>query len=398
MRARIVFPILAAIVVAACGTSTDTAEPKVQSPGTLISKRSLGNLDPQLSSAVSSATYIRYQSTSPAGKPIEVSGAVFLPNGDAPAGGWPLIAFAHATTGVANACAPTSLPAMLDSGPAVAQILAGHRAVVMTNYQGLDGPGNAPYIDSLSSGYDVLNAVRAARATGQPLAQDTVIVGGSQGGRAAESAAETTKSYAPELNIRGVVLLSPALELRFTDGIRAGTLNAPDQYLMLPYLMAAVRYHNPGYGDDRVLHGDLLAAAPRLEKQCTNDTTPADVAVGTAATPDAARFADDAAAQPFSDFESRNNLPKSATTLPTYILRGDADVLANTAWSTEAIAKMCALGTPVHDLVVPGGHGVPVSDIVFPGGNGVPGNVSGQWLRWIDDLFAGTPITSTCPR
>lgn len=32
-----------------------------------------------------SATYIRYRSTSPTGKPIEVSGAVFLPTGDAPA-------------------------------------------------------------------------------------------------------------------------------------------------------------------------------------------------------------------------------------------------------------------------------------------------------------------------
>ena len=50
------------------------------------------------------------------------------------------------------------------------------------------------------------------------------------------------------------------------------------------------------------------------------------------------------------------NLPKTATTLPTYIARGDADMLVSTAWSTEAIAKMCAVGTPVHDLVVPDGH------------------------------------------
>ncbi|MDT5190851.1 MAG: hypothetical protein QOG79_4106 [Mycobacterium sp.] len=37
-------------------------------------------------------------------------------------------------------------------------------------------------------------------------------------------------------------------------------------------------------------------------------------------------------------------------------------MLVSTEWSTEAIAEMCALGTPVHDL------------------------------------FAGTPIESTCPR
>lgn len=72
------------------------------------------------------------------------------------------------------------------------------------------------------------------------------------------------------------------------------------------------------------------------------------------------------------------NLPKTATTLPTYIARGDADMLVSTAWSTEAIAKMCALGTPVHDLVVPGGHDA-------------PGAVADQWLNWIGDLFDGTP-------
>jgi alpha-beta hydrolase superfamily lysophospholipase len=384
MRARIVFPLLACVIVAACGTSTDTATPKTESPGTLISKRPLSDPGPALSAATSSATFIRYQSTSPAGAPIEVSGAVFLPKGDAPAGGWPVIAFAHGTSGVVSACAPTNSPTLFGSAPAVAQMLAGHRAVVMTNYQGMDGPGNAPYIDSASSGYDVLNSVRAARAAGLSLASDTVLVGASQGGRAAESGAETAKSYAPELNIHGVVLLSPALELPFSEAMRAGRLNAPDQYLILPYLVEAVRYHNPGYGYDRVMHGDLLTAAPQLESQCTGQMTPAEIAVAAAATPKEAYFADDAAAQPFSELESRTNLPKSGTTLPTYIVRGDADKLVSTAWSTVAIAKMCALGTPVHDLVVPGGHDAPDA-------------VSDRWLHWIGDLFTSAPIESTCP-
>jgi pimeloyl-ACP methyl ester carboxylesterase len=385
LRARTVVALLAAVVVAACGTPADVATSKVQPPGTLLATRPLDNLAPNLSSAVSSATYIRYQSTSPAGHPIEVSGAVFLPKGSAPPGGWPVIAFAHGTSGVVGACAPTNSPTLFGSAPTVARLLASHRAVVMTNYQGLDGPGNAPYVDTPSSGYDVLDSVRAAKASGLPLAPETVLVGVSQGGRAAESAAETATSYAPEMNIRGVVLMSPALEIKFADAVRAGTLTEPDQYLIVPYLVAAVRYHQPEYGYDRVLHGDLLAAATQLEAKCTGAITPADLALGTSATPDEVRFVDDAAAQPFLDFESRTNLPKSATTLPTYIVRGDADHLVSTAWSTEAIAKMCALGTRGHDLIVPGGHDA-------------PGSVSDQWTQWIGDLFAGTPIATTCPR
>ncbi|WP_405497063.1 lipase family protein [Nocardia sp. NBC_00511] len=386
MRARIVVPVLAAVLVAGCGSSGDKgsgetgAEPVA---GSLVSQRALANLDPAVTGAMSSATYIRYHSTTPAGQSIEVSGAVFLPAGQAPAGGWPLISLAHGTSGVVSACAPTNSPDLFGSAPAVAQLLARQHAVVMTNYQGLDGPGDAPYLDSASSGYNVLDAVRAAHAAGLPLAADTVLVGMSQGGRAAESAAETAKSYAPELNIRGVVLLSPALELQFVNTLRDTELT-PDQYLVLPYLVEAVRYGNPDYRYDQVIHGDLLNAAPRLESQCTGQITPADVALAQAATPDSARFVDQAAAQPFSDFQSRNNLPKSATTLPTYLARGDADQLVTTAWTTDAVAKMCALGTPVHDLVVPGGHDAPTA-------------VADQWLGWIDDLFTGKPIESTCP-
>ncbi|MVU80340.1 alpha/beta hydrolase [Nocardia sp. ET3-3] len=384
MRAGVLFPILAATLLAACGTSPETPASQPDSPGKLISKRSLDQLDPALSAAAGSATYLRYESTSPAGKPIEVSGAVFVPPGQAPAGGWPVVAFAHGTSGVVSACAPTNSPTLFGSAPVVEQLLAGHRAVVMTNYQGLDGPGAAPYLDTPSSGYDVLNSVRAAHSTGLPLAADTVLVGASQGGRAAESAAETAKAYAPELKIHGAVLLSPALELKFVDTVDTHSLNAPDQYLILPYLVAAVRYNQPGYTYDQVVHGDLLAAAPTLESRCTGQVTPEEAALGMAGKPDEVRFVDEAAAQPFVDLQSRTNLPKSATTLPTYIARGDADRLVDTAWSTAAVTDMCTLGTPVHDLVVPGGHDAPSA-------------VADRWLGWVGDLFAGKPFESTCP-
>ncbi|MTJ63320.1 alpha/beta hydrolase [Nocardia seriolae] len=384
MRAGIVLPILAVALLAACGTTGDTPASKAASPGALVTKRPLEQLDPALSAAAGSATYIRYESTSPAGDPIEVSGAVFVPPGEAPAGGWPVVAFAHGTSGVVSACAPTNSPTLFGSAPVVEQLLAGQRAVVMTNYQGLDGPGRAPYLDTPSSGYDVLDSVRAAHATGLPLAADAVLVGASQGGRAAESAAETAKAYAPELKIRGAVLLSPALSVRFVDTADGHRLNAPEQYLVMPYLVAAVRYDHPGYAYDQVLHGDLLAAAPGLESRCTGQVTPQELAVGMAGNPDEVRFVDQAAAQPFADLQARTNLPKSATTLPVYIARGDIDKLVETAWSNAAVNDMCTLGTPVHDLVVPGGHDAPAA-------------VSEQWLGWIADLFAGKSFQSTCP-
>jgi hypothetical protein len=66
MRARTIVALLAAVVVGTCGTPPGTATADVESPGTLLFTRSLGNFDPDLSSTASSATYIRYWSTSPA--------------------------------------------------------------------------------------------------------------------------------------------------------------------------------------------------------------------------------------------------------------------------------------------------------------------------------------------
>ena len=39
--------------------------------------------------------------------PIAVSGAIYLPKGTPPAGGWPIVAWAHGTTGTADVCAPS---------------------------------------------------------------------------------------------------------------------------------------------------------------------------------------------------------------------------------------------------------------------------------------------------
>ena len=54
------------------------------------------------------ATYrIMYLSESLQGEPIVVTGTALLPQGDAPEGGWPVIAHSHGTTGLADVCAPS---------------------------------------------------------------------------------------------------------------------------------------------------------------------------------------------------------------------------------------------------------------------------------------------------
>ncbi|EGH06819.1 putative lipoprotein, partial [Pseudomonas savastanoi pv. glycinea str. race 4] len=40
-------------------------------------------------------------------QPVAVSGALFMPKGEPPKGGWPLMAWAHGTVGSADICAPS---------------------------------------------------------------------------------------------------------------------------------------------------------------------------------------------------------------------------------------------------------------------------------------------------
>ena len=41
------------------------------------------------------------------GEPVLATGVVLVPSGEPPAGGWPVIAWAHGTAGVARVCAPS---------------------------------------------------------------------------------------------------------------------------------------------------------------------------------------------------------------------------------------------------------------------------------------------------
>lgn len=136
---------------------------------------------------------------------IPVSGVLYVPKGVRPKDGWPLIAWAHGTVGVADVCAPsfggrserdvTYLNFWLQQG----------YAVVASDYQGLGVPGAHPYLATRPEAYSVLDSIRAVQSATFGLSKKVVVVGQSQGGAAAFATAAYAPSYAPELDIRGTV-------------------------------------------------------------------------------------------------------------------------------------------------------------------------------------------------
>ncbi|MFE3291276.1 lipase family protein [Rhodococcus sp. NPDC059234] len=173
-------------------------------PGTVVTREQL----PPIALLPNTADSYRvvYWTEGPTGTPARSAGAVYLPKGVAPAGGWPVVSWAHGTTGVGDDCAPSSgYDVTALTRDYVSAWLAQGYAVVATDYVGLGNEGTHAYLHGRSEGRAVIDMVRAARAITPSLSKSWVVVGHSQGGHAAMFAAHEATSYAPELDYRGAV-------------------------------------------------------------------------------------------------------------------------------------------------------------------------------------------------
>ncbi|MFD4181753.1 lipase family protein [Rhodococcus sp. NPDC058514] len=196
----------AMLVAAASAAAPAVAAPAANAdmaPGSVVSSQDLPP-DRWLPGAATSSL-LTYWSQGPLDKPMLSTGAVYLPEGTPPAGGWPVISYAHGTTGVADQCAPSANPPTERAVTHLGHWLSQGYAVVATDYVGLGTPGVHPYLDGRSAAHSVIDMVRAARTTTPELSRTWVATGQSQGGHATLFAANIATRYAPELDYRGAV-------------------------------------------------------------------------------------------------------------------------------------------------------------------------------------------------
>lgn len=194
-----------------------TADPLPKGSGVLLREEAMP-AQPEIDAAkegrriLYTSTDARWQSGQ-----VPVSGTFWLPAGKAPAGGWPIFAWAHGTLGIADACAPSWTGFRPRDATYINRWLKAGFAVVVTDYQGLGGPGPHPYLNWQAEGRSVLDSVRAAiAARPQQISNRVVISGQSQGSGAAVGAARLSPEYAPELEVLGTV--ATGLISTFPDG------------------------------------------------------------------------------------------------------------------------------------------------------------------------------------
>ena len=320
---------------------------------------------------------------------VAVSGALYLPNKPTPKGGWPVMAWAHGTTGIADVCAPSWKGQPPRDKDYLDAWLSHGFAVVATDYQGLGTAGIHPYLLWRSEGYSVLDAVRAAlHRHGKQLRNQVVVVGQSQGSGAALGATFLAHEYAPELNVLGTV--ATGLVVTFRPSAQLQLAAKPAQYTD-PTLM------DPAYailriaGTDRSLHPDIDTSAFVTEKgrtllhaaltSCIHDLfdlsareklSGAQVFSGNLATID-------------SDMEANFELPSARLPVPVFVGTGLADGEAGTAQQYNAVVGMCTAGTRVEWRTYPGlTH------------NGAVNVSLRDSLPFVQRLLSGQTVDATC--
>jgi hypothetical protein len=157
-------PVLAAIAVAVCalvqpafadGFYEASAAELRGRPGTIIRS------EPFAGAPMGAAAYkVLYRSTGLKGEPIAVSGLMVIPQGPVPAGGRPVVAWAHGTIGVAQKCGASLYPQSLTWVHGLGDMLARGYVVTATDYPGLGTAGPHPYLIGESAGRAVLDSVR----------------------------------------------------------------------------------------------------------------------------------------------------------------------------------------------------------------------------------------------
>uniref|UniRef100_UPI003D8D5717 alpha/beta hydrolase family protein n=1 Tax=Gordonia sp. B7-2 TaxID=3420932 RepID=UPI003D8D5717 len=165
-------------------------------------------LDPALNIPGAGKAYrMQFSSLNQHGRMATSTGAVFLPKGTPPRGGWPVISWAHGTVGMADACTPSAFPRSARDQKYLGHWLQQGYAVVAADYVGLGTPGLMAYLNGVTAAHAIVDIVVAAHQMKLPLAKRWAIIGQSQGAAAALNGARYATSFSrgTGLDYRGVV-------------------------------------------------------------------------------------------------------------------------------------------------------------------------------------------------
>ncbi|WP_294534820.1 alpha/beta fold hydrolase [uncultured Rhodoblastus sp.] len=367
---------------------------------------------------------IAYVSSDVAGRKTLSTGLVVAPAGAPPAGGRPIMAWAHGTTGSAQNCGPSQVtnPAqdlneyfLMDGDSWTDYGLPGLRAlidegyvVVGTDYQGLGGGGRHQYAVAATQARDVIDSIRAVRSMKAAGAGGKAIVyGWSQGGGATLAAASLPDYIAKAgpasepVEVVGFVGLAPfdlagmaagkALDPSAADkamgGLAAGFSDNIFNFTHFAMAIWGTRAAFPELDLNDVFTDEGVRALDRVfSNKCMH------------AGADTLNYAYGAQFRSLLNPAVRNaeawiralvrgSVAPVKPVAPVVIYWGTKDTVVPPVMGKLYQEQMCKLGGNVERVQLPG------EQTHFS----TPGAAAPLFLPWVKDRFAGKPAANGCP-
>jgi Secretory lipase len=341
-------------------------------PGELIRSQPFDEYELPLSV---SAVRILYHSRSASGEDVAVSGVVLYPYGKRPpAGGWPVIAWAHAGTGIARQCAP-SLMRNVGHGPFLSMYVNLGYAVVATDYAGLGTRFRNAFLDGPSNASDVINSVLAARAAVPQLGARWIVMGEAEGALAATGVAEKENEVRDPNYLGGIAISVLASARESYEHSVNGSSSA-----MLPSLAYGVKTVYPQFQGTDILTEKALPLYNQLEQTCSPERTTPELSLAEIVKPGWET-------NPFvRKYFDRNEIGQTRAYSPIFVITGDADPAIPPTTRAQAFARMCKQGDRVQWERYPG----------LDSGQVIGESVRDQ-IGWIEARFAGRASPTNCP-
>ena len=313
---------------------------------------------------------ITYHSTDAGGAAIDVTGVVIVPAADPPEGGRDIVAWAHGTSGIADACAPSTNSWLFSSIAGLASLLQRGYIVAATDYQGLGGPGPHPYLVGPSAAHSVIDAVRAAREVPQASASNRFVVWGeSQGGHATLWTAQLAAA-APPVDLAANLTGNANAAVRALSTAYAGASWSEVYGIPLSTITGRV-------GQDLIR---------RLAKNCvTLDGFKMRTKIGLVRLTRQLRGVDLNASPRWAELMRANSVASRNFGIPLLVAQGSADLIVSPAVTHTFVMGLCHAGQPVRFLQVAGGDHVTIAK-----------RTATTTIDWVGDRFAGLPAPDDC--
>ena len=348
-------------------------------PGTLIRQQ------PILDAPSGTTAYrLLYRSTGLDGKSIPVSGFIVIPNGPIPAGGSPIVAWAHPTSGVVPHCAPSEALSKFDSVQGLNDMVKRGYVIVATDYPGLGTSEPHPYLVGVSEGRAVLDSVRVARdIPGSNAGPKFIAWGHSQGGQAVLYTGLLARAYAPDLKLVGVAAAAPATDLATLLSDDFNTVGGKNLTAMTIWSWSRV------FGADinKVVEPQAMPTVDKLANECieslfdilAREHTEKPLQKSFLSVSDITKL------EPWRSLMMRNTPGALPPGVPLFIAQGTADGTVRPAVTASYVRSLCNAGSAVRVNILSGvSHAFIARDSAAAA------------VSWMDDRFAGKTAPTDC--